>query len=75
MTQPGPCEICGETNYQLSIGGPSICPSCDCGNFGPDVVRRLGKVILELRTRIDQLEFDAKMRDIELSAVKDAPYR
>lgn len=27
----GPCCVCGATNYPLSIGGPSICPACDCG--------------------------------------------
>lgn len=28
--QAGPCALCGETNYSLSMGGPAICPSCDC---------------------------------------------
>lgn len=32
-TNRGPCVICGATGYPLSIGGPTICPSCDCGNF------------------------------------------
>ena len=27
----GPCVMCGAVNYALSYGGPSICPSCDCG--------------------------------------------
>lgn len=31
MNQSGPCIVCGETDYPLSMGGPSICPSCDCG--------------------------------------------
>src|SRR5262245_47766499 len=26
----GPCCICGATNYALSMGGPTICPKCDC---------------------------------------------
>jgi len=29
----GPCVVCGDTNYELSCGGPTICPKCDCGNF------------------------------------------
>jgi hypothetical protein len=29
--QPGPCVVCGEKNYPLSLGGPDICPACDCG--------------------------------------------
>jgi hypothetical protein len=28
---PGPCCLCGATNYPMSMGGPSICPSCDAG--------------------------------------------
>jgi hypothetical protein len=52
----GPCVICGDVGYELSIGGPSICPSCDCGNFGPDVVRRQGKIIAELRARLAAYE-------------------
>jgi hypothetical protein len=28
----GPCIHCGATNYNSSVGGPMICPSCDCGN-------------------------------------------
>jgi hypothetical protein len=27
----GPCRLCGATNYPNSLGGPEICPSCDCG--------------------------------------------
>ena len=29
--QNGPCIVCGRKNYPLSCGGPTICPSCDCG--------------------------------------------
>jgi hypothetical protein len=29
--QPGPCMVCGLTDYPLSMGGPEICPACDCG--------------------------------------------
>jgi hypothetical protein len=28
--QAGPCAGCGTTGYGLSMGGPSICPACDC---------------------------------------------
>jgi len=27
----GPCTMCGATDYALSMGGPAICPRCDCG--------------------------------------------
>jgi hypothetical protein len=53
----GPCIYCGGVNYAPSIGGPLICPSCDCGNFGPNVVQRQGETITALRS--------------ELAAVKD----
>jgi len=41
----GPCILSGDTNYALSMGGPSICPACDCGNLhnrGLAVKRMLG---------------------------------
>lgn len=53
---PGPCVICGAVNYEPSVGGPNICQSCDCGNFGPAVVQRLGSEIVELRKRLEQAE-------------------
>jgi hypothetical protein len=55
MSVPGPCIYCGATNYALSMGGPTICPSCDCGNFGAPTVTRQGKEIASLRTRIATL--------------------
>lgn len=42
---PGPCVICGLSNYPLSAGGPTICPSCDCGDFGPAKIERQRKEI------------------------------
>jgi hypothetical protein len=50
--QAGPCMICGKVNYPLSTGGPALCPSCDCGDFGVTVVERQGKEILDLRERL-----------------------
>lgn len=29
--QRGPCMVCGARDYPLSVGGPGICPACDCG--------------------------------------------
>jgi hypothetical protein len=46
----GPCVYCGAVNYPLSMGGPTICPSCDCGNFGPKVVRALGTELVAVRS-------------------------
>ena len=50
----GPCVVCGETNYPLSCGGPSICPSCDCG-VPPDI-KRLRKELFEANLEIIRLQ-------------------
>jgi hypothetical protein len=42
------CQICGLRYYRMSCGGPGICPSCDCGNFGQPHVQRQGARIREL---------------------------
>ena len=40
--QPGPCVVCGGTNYPLSMGGPSLCPACDTGaSSNPQRCRKL----------------------------------
>lgn len=49
----GPCVVCGITNYSLSVGGPSICPKCDCGHFDAATVADQSNVIAELRTKIE----------------------
>jgi len=58
----GPCTVCGKTNYPNSMGGPGICPACDCGgtisistNTGGDTTslysdfERLERMILDLK--------------------------
>lgn len=57
---PGPCVICGSTNYALSMGGPTICPSCDCGDFGIERVKRLGRELASTRE-----ELQARMKALE----------
>jgi hypothetical protein len=52
MTFPGPCVICGGSNYELSCGGPTICPKCDCGNFDAATVLQQAKVIAGLREQL-----------------------
>jgi hypothetical protein len=56
MTMPGPCVICGATDYPLSMGGPTICPSCDCGDFGIAKVQRQAAEIARLQRRVVTLE-------------------
>lgn len=53
--QPGPCCICGATNYALSMGGPTICPKCDCGHFDAATVTQQAKVIAQLREELAAL--------------------
>ena len=43
--QPGPCVACGATDYPLSMGGPDICPACDC--YPPE--KRVGQLAAENR--------------------------
>lgn len=50
--QPGPCVICGGTNYELSMGGPTLCPKCDCGHFDAATVEQQAKVISTLRAQL-----------------------
>lgn len=52
----GPCIICGDTNYNLSMGGPTICPPCDCGDFGIRRAKRQAKIIELLRKEIGELK-------------------
>lgn len=56
--QPGPCQICGLTNYLLSMGGPTICPACDCGNTGPIVIKRQRDEITRLRAEVERLDVE-----------------
>ena len=37
----GPCKLCGATDYALSMGGPTICPACDCGGAEAGLRRQL----------------------------------
>lgn len=68
----GPCIYCGAVNYAPSMGGPMICPSCDCGNFGPSVVQRQGETITDLRTQLasEQATSEAACKAQRASASK-----
>jgi hypothetical protein len=56
MSELGPCVVCGDTNYNLSCGGPTICPKCDCGNFDAATVHKQATIIVSLLARIAELE-------------------
>jgi len=49
------CTICGLRYFNQSCGGPGICPSCDCGNFGAAMVERQGKEITRLRAALERI--------------------
>lgn len=56
----GPCRFCGLTNYAPSLGGPTVCPWCDCGNFGGGLPKKepeyYGPKLSETTTaKMDQL--------------------
>lgn len=53
--QSGPCVICGDTDYNLSCGGPTICPKCDCGQFDAATVEKQAKMIATLRAKLEQI--------------------
>ena len=52
-TNSGPCVLCGAANYLPSLGGPEICPSCDCGNFGFAAVQRQRATIEDLSRKLE----------------------
>ena len=67
----GPCTICGGTNYPLSGGGPTICPSCDCGNFGMDRIKKQSDMIKSLREEVDLKNKQIKKMTSEIVRLKD----
>jgi uncharacterized protein (DUF342 family) len=52
--QPGPCVVCGRKDYPLSCGGPTICPSCDCG-VDPELTKQRA-LVSELKSKNEALE-------------------
>ena len=54
----GPCVLCGAINYPPSMGGPMICPSCDCGDFGVAKIQRQAAELARLRAHVAALEAD-----------------
>lgn len=70
---PGPCVICGGTNYELSCGGPTICPKCDCGHFDAATVLAQAKAMESLRAEIERLKAALSwLEDLEPGIVEDA---
>ena len=47
----GPCKVCGDVNYDLSFGGPDVCPACDCLPPCPRC-----KILIEKIKRLTQAE-------------------
>lgn len=55
--QAGPCISCGEVNYPLSMGGPDICPACDCG--------------WDLKTRLPPMREKIKLLQAEFAKARE----
>lgn len=68
----GPCIVCGTVGYAMSMGGPGICPSCDCGNFGMPMVQRQGNDIVQLRSELSQARARIAELESDDSAFRDA---
>ncbi len=66
--QDGPCKSCGIKGYGLSMGGPAICPACDCGRKG---VQLEGDRLERHKERLWKLHLDNLKRDI-INIVKKA---
>ena len=47
------CTVCGLRFFRRSMGGPGICPACDCGFTGPALVEAQRK---EIERRDQQLK-------------------
>jgi hypothetical protein len=68
VKQAGPCVICGATGYELSMGGPTICPSCDCGPLRPSDVRKLREAYEVLLAENARLKERAERAEVERDA-------
>lgn len=70
---PGPCIICGDTNYNLSCGGPAICPKCDCGHFDAATVMTQAKALATLKARAEQAERAVDVLEAALKSLTEDP--
>lgn len=55
INMSGPCVICGAKDYPLSMGGPAICPKCDCGTFDLATIQMQSKAMARLHAEIERL--------------------
>jgi uncharacterized Zn finger protein (UPF0148 family) len=46
--------MCGGTDYPLSMGGPAICPACDCG-VAPEATKAR-RELRDAQRRIEEME-------------------
>ena len=69
------CKMCGLVFFEPSLGGPGICPECDCGNFGPAKIKRQAEYITQLKTRLKELPKYTFMSPlIDWKGVGELPY-
>jgi hypothetical protein len=72
------CTICGLRFYNRSAGGPGICPSCDCGFFGPGAIEAQRKEIERLNALLNRqieinTDLDKQITDLVLKRRADEP--
>lgn len=77
------CTVCGLRYYQQSMGGPGICPACDCGFTGAtlvkaqkDEIERLQALMLkqtQLNTKMWQAGYDAAKRELTAPEMAGEP--
>ena len=66
----GPCIVCGATNYPLSMGGPTLCPSCDCG-IDPKIAKLQAENQV-LQAQVESITKSANfMLNVELTKERD----
>lgn len=71
---PGPCSICGVTNYLASYGGPTICPSCDCGTTSTlKLQQHIQRLTEKLNTLNKNIYFLVK-QELEMAALRCAQH-
>jgi hypothetical protein len=65
-----PCKICGAIEYSASLGGPGICPKCDCGVFDAHTLawhnNRLSTELAALRSLVREIVYadNKQMKEI-----------
>ena len=60
------CTVCGLPSVRLSVGGPGICPACDCGSFrnGQEWTFRDAMLVVKTASEEQRMEFHRRARKV-----------